>query len=553
VPNDVLIDQSFRHGAWERMTAQRLLVERDAQVAVPQLRQAVREMDGARPSLIQRGVHALWTLEGLRALDDDTLIYALQFRDPRVSEQAARLAEGRVRESPEILDAVCNCVLVNDPKVHLRVALALADVDNPQAIEALATIAVSSADDPWIRIAVLSSAGHNVWPLLKTLLSTKHAEAVSRNESTLLLLEQGASLVGARDNNDERLACMLLGGDDSLALEARLALLAGITDGMSRRGLSLTSLRDSSTEAASVVSQHILPLLAIAAKQSMSTESSEIVRVRAITTLARCQPEIAAALLPRLLRAEQPPTLQATAARLLGEMLDRQVAASALEQWNELSVDTRRLLLGAMLRAPSLAEVVLDGIDNDQLSTTDLDAASIEQLRRLPGDALEQRVKRLFADDPSSDRQGVVDRYQAAIELKGDAHRGAAIFRAHCQACHRLQQQGHRVGPDLTAVAARPPAALLEDLLNPSKEVAPDYMNFVLVTHSGTVISGLVAGETADAVTLRRSEGIEEVISRSDMQQLRGTGKSLMPEGFEQQLAPQDIADVIRFLHNPSE
>jgi putative heme-binding domain-containing protein len=275
------------------------------------------------------------------------------------------------------------------------------------------------------------------------------------------------------------------------------------------------------------------------------------VRVRAISALARCQPDVARPLLPQLLRPEQPAALQAIAARLLGEALDKQLAARVLEDWNVLAISTRQQLLGAMLRSPTLAEVLLDAIEQGRLNSSELDAASIEQLRRLPGDALQQRARNLFANDASVDRQAVVDRYGPALQLTGNAQRGAILFQHHCQTCHRLAEQGSRVGPDLTAALARPPQALVEDILNPSKEFAPDYRSFVLTTRAGIIVSGLLAGETANAITLRKSGGMEETILRSDVEEFRSTGKSLMPEGFEQQLAPQDLADVICFLRDP--
>jgi putative heme-binding domain-containing protein len=97
-------------------------------------------------------------------------------------------------------------------------------------------------------------------------------------------------------------------------------------------------------------------------------------------------------------------------------------------------------------------------------------------------------------------------------------------------------------------VASRPASVLVEDILNPSKEVAPDFLNYMLVTTQGQLLTGLLAGETATTVKLRRAEGLEDVVLRNEITELRASGKSLMPDGLEQSLGLQDMADLLKFL-----
>src|SRR5262249_15411387 len=103
----------------------------------------------------------------------------------------------------------------------------------------------------------------------------------------------------------------------------------------------------------------------------------------------------------------------------------------------------------------------------------------------------------------------------------------------------------------LSGVASRPREALLVDILDPSKEIAPDYANYVLVTQRGQVLTGLLVAETATTVKLRRAEGAEDTVPRSQIQELRASGQSLMPEGLEQALGVQDVADLLEFLQKP--
>ncbi len=145
-------------------------------------------------------------------------------------------------------------------------------------------------------------------------------------------------------------------------------------------------------------------------------------------------------------------------------------------------------------------------------------------------------------------RAPALARYQAALKLTGDRSKGASVFARNCQTCHQHQGQGHRVGPDLSGIAGRAPEALLVDVLDPNREVAPDFTSLVVATRNGRVTSGLLAEESATTVKLRRAEGLEETLLRSEIEELRSTSQSLMPEGFEQTISLQEMADLIAFL-----
>ncbi len=92
------------------------------------------------------------------------------------------------------------------------------------------------------------------------------------------------------------------------------------------------------------------------------------------------------------------------------------------------------------------------------------------------------------------------------------------------------------------------PADLLIAILDPSREAQPNYVAYTLVTLQGTVYSGIIASESAAGVTLRRAEGKEDHVLRSQIDELTSTGKSLMPEGLEKDIPPDQMADIIAFI-----
>ena len=151
----------------------------------------------------------------------------------------------------------------------------------------------------------------------------------------------------------------------------------------------------------------------------------------------------------------------------------------------------------------------------------------------------------------AADRQKVVAEYQPALQLKGDPRRGAEIVRQSCLACHVLHGHGQRVGPDLVNAVTKDPQTLLADILDPSRNVAPDHVAHVLTAKDGRSWTGLVASETTTRVTLRFPGSADVSIPMSEVASLQSTGRSLMPDGLESGLGMQDIASLLAFLRAP--
>ncbi len=134
------------------------------------------------------------------------------------------------------------------------------------------------------------------------------------------------------------------------------------------------------------------------------------------------------------------------------------------------------------------------------------------------------------------------------MTLKGDIERGRAAFAKRCAACHQLGGVGHAVGPDLAGLANKSPAYLLQEVLDPNRNVDSRYIAYLVNTKNGRTFTGLVASESATSVTLRGQDGQQQAFLRTELEELTSSGKSLMPEGLEKDLSKQDLADIFAFL-----
>jgi putative heme-binding domain-containing protein len=138
--------------------------------------------------------------------------------------------------------------------------------------------------------------------------------------------------------------------------------------------------------------------------------------------------------------------------------------------------------------------------------------------------------------------------YLAALKLQADRNRGAQVFRKHCMTCHRIGTEGHDLAPNLATVKHRSPEEILLHVLDPNREVPPQYMNYTVALEEGRVLSGIIASETDASVTLRRGDNSKDTIMRKDIEEIRSTGMSIMPEGFEKLISHQEMADLIALL-----
>lgn len=133
----------------------------------------------------------------------------------------------------------------------------------------------------------------------------------------------------------------------------------------------------------------------------------------------------------------------------------------------------------------------------------------------------------------------------------GDAEGGRLLFRKHCATCHKLHGEGVTLGPDLTGTVQGDLTSLLTNIVDPSTVIRTDYVVQVVVTKSGTVQTGLLAGQDAASVTLVDAKNERRRLLRDEIDEWRESPASLMPEKLLSPLAPQELRDLVAFLRLP--
>lgn len=544
-----LVKHLENENGWHRETAQRLLVERQDRSVAGML--AAMARNSPKP---EARVRALWTLEGLGALDSGLVQNALEDPHAGVRENAVRLAELLGKQDPAIQDALVRMTADAAPRVRLQLALTLGELRSPKALRALAELAVRDAGDPWIRAAVLSSAAHAA-PAFSRLLARWGAAW-----QTPEFVSGLGSLIGASRHPVEIARWISAAGSlahPERALEglARGLAMSGVVRleapaaASALRGLALggaASVRQAAWEAARFFP--LGELLAPARRLAQARNEPAALRAAAVRALRGAAYPSAAPALTRILSGFEPAEIQVAAVEALAAFEEPAATEALLAHWKSLSPPARTRLIESFLQRRSRVPVLLEALEKDRIEVAAVDAAARARLLDDPDPANAARARRLFRHDVSG-RRKVVERYRDVLALRGDPQRGRILFEEHCGRCHMHQGRGTQVGPDLSGVSNKTKEELLTSILDPSYAIEARYVNYIVTTKDGRIYDGILVRETAAAITLRSGSGdFDHTVARDQIAEMRASAVSLMPDDFESYLTRQDLADIIAFL-----
>jgi putative membrane-bound dehydrogenase-like protein len=534
-----LVGSLEKRGGWHRDTAARLLFERQDPAAVPALEQLV-----GQSTLPEARMHALYVLAGLNRLTAPVVLTGLDDSHPRVREHAARLAE-RLPGEAAIASKLRGMTDDGDARVRYQLAFSLGEFVGADRDAALARLARRDGADPLMQTALFSSLFRGAGNVLVALLGD---EAARQSQPVRAMLEPLALQIG-RQGNAAELALV----EQALtplpdADEALTAVVRGLVAGRSKaaRGTEPDAARRAVLGAR--VTAALERLLATAKTEALDETQPLANRVDAVRTLGLGSFTAGSDVLVALLDNRHPQEIQLAVLETFGKFDDPAIGEILTEAWPRLSPRLRAAAGEVLFSRPQWLTTVLDAIDGGRLALADLDPARLKLLESHAQPEIRGRVTKLVAALGASPRQEVLAAYRPALTLSGQPARGRTHFQKICASCHRLDGVGNEVGPSLSAIKNRGAEAILLNLLDPNREVNPQYVNYVAVLTDGRTLSGMIASETATGITLRRAENATDTIQRSDLELLRSTRQSLMPEGLEKQLDPQAVADVIAYL-----
>jgi putative membrane-bound dehydrogenase-like protein len=529
---------------WHRETAARLLYERQDRSAIPLLEELAQGRSPVSPPQVplpEGRMHALYALDGLEALSPGVILIALDDKDPHVREHAVRLAERVATDSPAVRDKLYALVSDDNLRVRYQLAFTLGQLSGPQRNTALAAIARRDVGDRWLRLAVHSSLAEGSGAVLAELSADKQFRETSAGRDFLQSL---ATQIGKQQRSDDVAA--VLGVLRALPAEEKTVVQAIVQGLAAKQG----SLLEQQIAAATGGRADALTkeLTAAAAAKAVDTKLKVADRVSAIALLRLGNFADQEKLFATLLEPTQSAEVQAAALDTLAAFDSPPVAALLIERWPVLSPRLRSRAADVLFSRGPWVSQLLDAVDSGRIAVADLEPGRLKLVASGSDEQVRQKAEALLSKLELTRRTDVLDAYRGVLETKGDAVRGKEVFKKVCAACHRLEGVGHEIAPNLAAMRNRGPDAMLLNVLDPNREVNPQYLNYALVTTDGRILTGMIAAETATSVTLQRPDNATDTVLRIDIDQLRSTGLSLMPEGMEKQIDLQAMADLIEYL-----
>ena len=540
---------------WTRDTADRLITERGAAPIKAQLEAQASTPDGPPATVVA----CLNLLANADALSDAILLTTLHHPDAAVRENAARLSERQLANSPALVERVL--ALTGDEHVHVRYAAVLAagevcrgDGKEPspdavdRVVDALARTAANGRDagDKWFRAAICTSLPtHGGASRLLEKLATNSGAA---DEGALALLHDLGRLVAVEVSPAD-----LPGAFDKLwtvsaarDFDARAAVLVGFVE---QGGAAAAG------ELRSRVAEDPQGELARAAQEAgrVAADAAAPVarRVGAVNLLALTGAPQGEVVLLSLVAPEQPVALSIAAVRGLVRPGGGTTAASKLlerDRWSRYSPALRSTVLTLLSGRQEFAPAMVGALESGAVPVATLSEPQRTWLRKAQAPDVRARATKLLAGGASEDRQRAFEDAKGALELTPTAASGQRMFVKLCATCHRLDREGYAVGPDLYGIRNQPKESILMHIVMPEREVAPNFAAYECITTDGRAIVGIMTADTPSSVTLRQALGMEETVPREKIKRLTASVFSLMPPGLEKAMTPQELADLLAYL-----
>lgn len=542
--------------------------------------------------------HALWTLRRLDALDDAELEAAA--RDPEAVVRTH--AAGVLREAAEWTDALraLALALLSDESPRARRAAAAAFAEHPNPAHVRPLLAALSNADPEDRLLI-----HNLRIALRNQLRAENlretvagwdspedldrvadvATSIPTAEAAAFLLERlrerGAS--PARIPDMIRHVARRARTEDFEALAAWIP--AAEPENRKRAAELLRALDQGAREGGRAIPDALRAHAAAVVRDLVAVPRDEETRIGTDLANALRLPEFLPDLLALATNPEHPAHRRAWAfvaaaaidpagsveplaavvndrdaflglrnhmAQVLGSINLPKAREGLFAALGDAPAELQTNIAGSLAGSRESASELLNAIETGRVSRAVLRDRTVEVRLRASGlPKIDERLAELTRGMPEPGevyRRLIEERRNVIARVAPDEARGREVFAKNCASCHQIAGEGAKVGPQLDGVGVRGMERLLEDILDPNRNVDQAFRAASLELAGGQVVSGLVLREEGDAIVLADAEGKERRYALGDVVERVVSPLSPMPANFDERIDPEDFARLIHYL-----
>ena len=586
-----------------RLQATHQLVERGGAEAVDALKPILNEV--AKEGAGAQKVHALWVLERMGKLDDDILAQASSAQEIEVRVHAQRILTEKKDWSPKYaamaklgladtegfvkrvaVEALAAHPAVNhiEPIVKMRRKIAPGDTHllyatrlalrdqlyHPEAWRFLKGVDWRDDDFATLADVCLGVRTEGAAEFLKTYLLNRDKQALEIPDRdirfTHFIVRYGSegSFKWVIDHVQRRHA-KNLGAQGSVA---KIALQAS-----QERALPLTAIDHAAAESIvtgllQATSTNELQLgvelagtlrLTYTQPQLLAmigqTSIPEPVRKTCITTLVNLDAKQAVPPLTLLLLNDQEAiAIREQVANALAGTNHPEAHAALVKALQNAPARLQTTIALGMAGSPQGGDRLLQAIEAGKASPRLLQDRAIElRLQNAKINNVKDRLKKLAQGLPAADQKAqelITKRRDAFVSVKADTEIGQKIFQKQCANCHQIANQGAKIGPQLDGVGTRGLERLLEDILDPNRNVDQAFRTTVITTKDGKTTSGLFLREEGNVVILADKDGKDVRIDKGMIDDRSFSPMSPMPSNFAELLSEPEFHHLIAYLLN---
>ncbi|MCE9526962.1 MAG: c-type cytochrome [Planctomycetales bacterium] len=534
-----LVKQLGNHNAWIRENAQRLLVETDDK----SIRLLLVESLGDVKNPLKR-LHAASVIEKTHGLAIPELAKLFD-APPQVRKHIPIWAEN-LKFNPAVEKLLFEFLLDESELVQFQTSLSVFPQkfeSSDHVVENIGLIAIYGGVDTWaLRACRLACSGREKIVLVEIFskMREKRLKRTDERQEVISELSRDLAVTGKLEDVEE----VFLEAAKLRGKAGSYAMIEAILEGLSRRQISAQKFAKERN------SQEITDLLKSLRVQAVdqTTTADLQVRYQAIRLLGLL-PEAASDLAKVASSSTDAPTKE-LAIRSLARQDDISAWAPLLDKYPESISTVRHAILDGILQRPERISLLLESLESGAIKPTELDPVQTGRLLKHGDAKIRERAEKIFGSATPEDRKKALADYQSVLTLTGDAKRGQVSFAKNCATCHKVGATGVNVAPDISDSRTKTPAQILADIIQPNRAIDANYVAYNLLLADGTTTSGILTSETSTSITLKAPGAKVITVARGEIEQLKSTGVSLMPDGLEKTIPPQEMADVIAFIKN---
>ncbi|HEY1187085.1 MAG TPA: PVC-type heme-binding CxxCH protein [Gemmata sp.] len=563
-----------------RLHAQRLLVERgkldDKTIAA--LTKLIEDKTVDETGLNAGAVHAVWVLANLNNSKGNESILKAAEEHPSVSVR--RAAWGAVPKAAEKIEASLFRSGAREVDARVRLALHLALADVPPATDPAfmagvvnsALLGKTAPDRITLDALLAAGATRAADVLVGATLQGEEEKPTPEGLAALELLAKNYAATG----DVSKLNALLLA---SSTAGKRSDILAATYDGLAAGwpANKRPQLNELDTDSVAIILKNLpassrgrfLKLASTWGVKGLDAQLAELTkaafatladakakdadRISAAQQVIEFQPDSddAAAKLLAALGTDTSPALASGIFEALAQSKSKGIGSAVVAKLKDLPPAVRPAALQLVLAKADSAKAFLDAVEKGALR---FDLLALDQRQALAShpdkdiSARARKILELGGGLPNADRQKVIEELKAALAKTGSVENGKKMFVAHCSKCHKHGAEGTAIGPDLTGFGVHPREELMIAVLDPSRSVEGNFKLYRVQTADDRTVLGILGAQTGTSVEVIDAEAKRHQLAKSDIVSIKETDKSLMPEGFEKIMKPEELADLLEFL-----